>query len=111
MSLLPSDTTQGARLVPHGDGRYTWNRRSALSSPQGKDWDLGTPGRPLMMNQDSLWVHHKKIHNDTQPLFLCGLQGILEVLIKPEKPLVRRGGVQLLEGKKRRAVGLPWVSF
>ena len=63
------------------------------------------------MKQDSLWVHCKRIHNGTQPLFLCGPQGILEVLIEPEKPLVRRGGVQLLEGKKRKAVGLSWVPF
>lgn len=46
-----------------------------------------------MKNQDSLWVHGKKILNGTQPLFLCRLQGVLEVLIKPEKPLVRGAGV------------------
>lgn len=35
----------------------------------------------------------------------------MEVLIKPEKPLVRRAGVQLLEGKKKKGVDLPWCPW
>ena len=54
-------------------------------------------GGLLVENLDNPWVPSQKILNGTRPLFLCGLQGVLDVL---EKPLLR--GVQLLERKKRR---------
>lgn len=64
-------------------------------------------GGLLVENLDNPWVPSQKILNGTRPLFLCGLQGVLDVL---EKPLLR--GVQLLERKKRRGLAVlgPLVS-
>lgn len=65
-------------------------------------------GGLLVENLDNPWVPSQKILNGTRPLFLCGLQGVLDVL---EKPLLR--GVQLLERKKRRGLAVlgPLVSL
>lgn len=88
----------------------TWDRPSALSSPGGRA-GLWETGRASDDESRQLRVHSKRIHNGIQPLFLCGPGGIVEVLIKPEKPLVRRAGVQLLEGKKKKGVDLPWCPW
>ena len=85
------------------------DRPSVLSSAR-KGLGCRNMGGLLVENLDNPWVPGQKILNSTQPLFFCGLQGVLEVLMKPEKPLVR--GVQLLEGKKRRGLAVlgPLVS-
>lgn len=57
-----------------------------------------------MMNQDSLWVHCKRIHNGNRPLFLCGPQGILEVLISLRSPW--RGELVFSCWGERRGGGL-----
>ena len=80
------------------------DRPSVLSSAR-KGLGCRNMGGLLVENLDNPWVPGQKILNSTQPLFFCGLQGVLEVLMKPEKPLVR--GVQLLEGKKKERVGCP----
>jgi len=80
------------------------DRPSVLSSAR-KGLGCRKMGGLLVENLDNPWVPGQKILNSTQPLFFCGLQGVLEVLVKPEKPLVR--GVQLLEGKKKERVSCP----